>query len=290
MPNNRSDVLVTANYKLTFDTVRKNFNGLNVWLLVLDTKGVNVWCSAGKGNFGTQELVRRIRLASLDKIVLHRRIILPQLSATGVAAHLVKELSGFTVIYGPVRASEIQLFINAGYRATKEMRMVTFGLIDRLKLISNDLIYNMRYLLPMVAIFAMFSGIYSDGFSVQRVITNVIPIAKVVALGYIAGIVITPLLLPYIPTRNFSFKGLMIGAVVSVFALLDHSLGESLFTNAAGFFFISGFSSFLAMNFTGATTFTSLAGVKKEMRIAIPIQIATAVIALVLIVLDNFIV
>ena len=43
-PNERSDVLVTANYKLTFDTVRKNLTGMNIWLLVLDTKGVNVWC------------------------------------------------------------------------------------------------------------------------------------------------------------------------------------------------------------------------------------------------------
>jgi len=86
-PGPESEVFVTANYKLTFDILRKNMTGLNVWILVLDTKGVNVWCAAGKGTFGTKELVSRIRLVSLERIVNHKRLILPQLGATGVAAH-----------------------------------------------------------------------------------------------------------------------------------------------------------------------------------------------------------
>jgi hypothetical protein len=40
-------------------------------------------------------------------------------------------------------------------------------------------------------------------------------------------------------------------------------------------------SSYLAMNFTGSTPFTSLSGVEKEMRKAIPLQAAVALIALV---------
>jgi hypothetical protein len=36
-PDAASDVLVSANYKLTFDTLRKNLAGLNCWLLLLDT-------------------------------------------------------------------------------------------------------------------------------------------------------------------------------------------------------------------------------------------------------------
>jgi CO dehydrogenase/acetyl-CoA synthase gamma subunit (corrinoid Fe-S protein) len=55
-PDSTSPVLVSANYKLTFDTVRKNLNAFDCWLLILDTKGVNVWCAAGKGTFSTDEL------------------------------------------------------------------------------------------------------------------------------------------------------------------------------------------------------------------------------------------
>ncbi len=285
-PNDFSDVLVTANYKLTFDTLRKNLNGLDIWLLILDTKGVNVWCSAGKGTFGTRELVYRIEATSLGTIVKHKRLLLPQLGATGVAAHLLKESSGFTVIYGPVRASDIQSFIHAGYKATKEMRRVNFDWYDRLKLIPNDIIYNLRYLLSLLVVISVLSGINTNGYSIQQALRNIIPIAKIIAAGYLAGLVLTPLLLPYIPTQNFSFKGLIIGVIVSVLLFLNHSLDGSLIANLAEIFFISNFSSFLAMNFTGASTYTSLAGVKKEMKIAVPVQIIFAALAVILFVLE----
>jgi hypothetical protein len=285
-PTERSDVFVTANYKLSFDLVRKNLKGMNSWLLVLDTKGVNVWCAAGKGTFGTKELVRRIQLTSLDKIVIHRRLILPQLGATGVAAHLVKEATGFTVIYGPVRAMDIPEFVQASYKASKEMRRVNFDWYDRLKLIPNDIIYNLRYLLSMLFVISVLSGINLNGYSIQQVLRNIIPIAKIIASGYFSGLVLTPLFLPYIPTQNFSFKGLMVGAIVSVLLFLNHSLDGNILAQFAEIFFISSFSSFLAMNFTGASTYTSLAGVKKEMRIAVPVQIILAAFAIIIFVLE----
>jgi len=40
------------------------------------------------------------------------------------------------------------------------------------------------------------------------------------------------------------------------------------------------------MNFTGTSTYTSFAGVKKEMKIAIPIQVIFAALAVVLIVFE----
>ena len=163
-PDPASDVFVTANYKLSFDALRKNLSRLNGWILVLDTKGVNVWCAAGKGTFGTKELVNRIRLVSLDKIVKHKRLILPQLGATGVAAHKVKEETGFNVHYGPVRASDIKRFIGEGYRADKAMRRVTFNLKDRIKLIPNDFMYGKFYLMGAMAVIFMISGLTINGF------------------------------------------------------------------------------------------------------------------------------
>ena len=285
-PNEHSDVLVTANYKLSFDTVRKNLNGLNVWLLILDTKGVNVWCSAGKGTFGTKELINRIHLSSLDKIVQHKRIILPQLGAVGVAAHLVKESSGFTVIYGPVRASDIPPFIRTGYKTTKEMRRVNFGWYDRLKLIPNDLIYNVRYLVILLAFFSLLSGINADGFSLRQASAHIIFLSQIILAGYISGIVLTPLLLPYLFFRSFSFKGFLMGTIISSIIVLAETFENTIYVIPTIFFLLSGISSFLAMNFIGASTFTSLAGVKKEMKIAVPIQIASGIIAVVLVILN----
>jgi hypothetical protein len=287
VPTEKSDVLVTANYKLSFDIVRKNLDGLNVWLLILDTKGVNVWCSAGKGTFGTKELVTRIQLASLAQIVDHKRIILPQLGAVGVTAYQVKETSGFTVIYGPVRASDIRSFIQTGYKATKEMRRVNFGWYDRIKLVPNDLIYDLRYLVMLLVFFSLLSGISADGFSLRQAYRQTPFLSQIILAGYISGIVLTPLLLPYLFFRSFSFKGFLMGAVVTLIIVLGKTFENTLFMIPMTFFLVSGISSFLAMNFTGASTFTSLAGVKKEMRVAVPAQIASVVIAAILIILNS---
>jgi len=45
---------------------------------------------------------------------------------------------------------------------------------------------------------------------------------------------------------------------------------------AAYLFLLPPLASFLAMNFTGSTTYTSLSGVVKEMWIAVPAQIISA--------------
>ncbi|MDX1580667.1 MAG: mercury methylation corrinoid protein HgcA, partial [Alphaproteobacteria bacterium] len=52
-PDAQAPVLVSANYKLSFDCLRTALAGRSAWLLVIDTKGINVWCAAGKGTFGT---------------------------------------------------------------------------------------------------------------------------------------------------------------------------------------------------------------------------------------------
>ena len=288
-PNERSDVFVTANYKLTFDTVRKNIAGLDAWLLVLDTKGINVWCAAGKGTFGTDELVRRIRLTLLEKIVIHRRLVLPQLGATGVAAHLVKKASGFTVLFGPIRASDIRPFINASYKVTKEMRQVNFGWYDRLILTPNDFAYGFRYLLAVVIVYIILSGVNRSGISFQMAAGNAVAATVNIALSYFAGIVLTPVLLPYIPFRMFAFKGYVVGLVLAIVLALYNMLSTNILGMLSWFLLLPAISSFMAMNFTGSSTYTSLSGVKKEMKIAVPIQIASVAMAAILLIAKNVI-
>jgi len=281
-PDKLSDVFVTANYKLSFDALRKNLSWVSGWILVLDTKGVNVWCAAGKGTFGTKELVNRIKLTSLERIVSHKRLILPQLGATGVAAHKVKEETGFNVHYGPVRAADIKRFISEGYRADKEMRRVTFGFKDRIKLIPNDFMYGKFYLLGALALLFLISGLSDKGISYRDFAGDGGPSILSVLLAYIAGIVITPMLLPYIPGRRFSFKGFYSGALVFIILFLLKLTGSNIFETLSWFLIITAISSFLAMNFTGSSTYTSLSGVKKEMKFSLPFQIGFALVGIIL--------
>lgn len=286
-PDSQSDVFVSANYKLSFDMLRKNLDGLNSWILVIDTKGVNVWCAAGKGTFGTNNVINSIKKESLEHIVKHRRIILPQLSASGVAAHNVKESTGFKVVFGPVRAREIKSFIEKGYKATPEMRKVTFPIAERAKLIPVDFLKLLSKLLLISVLFFFLSGLDRTGFLFYKMLnTSLFPLLNVWS-GYFAGIVVATLLLPLIPFRAFALKGAFLGLMMCV--LLNIIFPVEI-PEATGMGFVNiSIASFMTMNFTGSSTYTSLSGVKREMKWAIPLQIGFAVCGTVLFVISKLI-
>jgi hypothetical protein len=288
-PKTSSDVFVTANYKLSFDVLRKNLDGLDAWILVLDTQGVNVWCAAGKSTFGTKELVKRINNTGLKNIVNHRRLIVPQLGAPGIAAHLVKQYSEFSVIFGPVRASDIKKFIENGYKSTTEMRTVTFNLVDRVKLIPVEAVLNFKYLFSAIAVLSLLSGLSRAGFSLNAAINEGARNSGFIVLSYICGVIFTPILLPYIPFRSFSMKGAFIGFLAfSMLVILNVNLGGIVGTTS-WFFMGTAIASFLAMNFTGTSNYTSLSGVLKEMKYAVPLQIIAATVGLILFIIEKFI-
>ncbi|MCX6304556.1 MAG: mercury methylation corrinoid protein HgcA [Bacteroidetes bacterium] len=279
-PDHASRVFVTGNYKLSFDHLRRALSGIDAWILVIDTKGINVWCAAGKGTFSTKEVVRRIRIHHLGELVDHRKIILPQLGATGVAAHEVKKMTGFSVIYGPVKAAHIKAFLDDGLKASDAMRRVTFPTADRLKLIPVDIFYGKYYLLIVPAIFLMLSGFTPGGYSVDLVFSSGWKTTVNLFAGYLAGCVLAPALLPWIPFRRFALKGLATGWLVALVLATLHFLGAGATEIIAWFLMIGGLSSFMAMNFTGSSTFTSLSGVQKEMKTALPVQIAMVSVGL----------
>ncbi|MBI5021776.1 MAG: acetyl-CoA synthase subunit gamma [Ignavibacteriales bacterium] len=275
-PDDKSDVFISANYKLSFDTLRKNLTGLNAWILVLDTEGINVWCAAGKGTFGTKELVRRIGLTNIEKIISHKYLIAPQLGASGISAHRVEEQTGFKIRFGPVRCSDIKKYISAGYKATPEMRKVNFRFTDRLKLIPVELVFGRYYLLTVLAIFFILADLNKGGYSVDLAWTTGGRAVVNILVAYFSGTTLTPMFLSMIPGRSFAFKGFLTGMLVSIMLSILGCTGSSLIERISWILIVTAISSFLSMNFTGASTFTSLSGVKKEMKIAMPLQIISA--------------
>jgi len=269
-PDNGSPVFVSANYKLTFDTLRKNLGGLDCWLLILDTKGINVWCAAGKGTFGTDELIRRIETSELSNYVSHKKLVLPQLGATGVSAHEVKRQSGFDVRYGPVRARDIKGYIKAGYEASEEMRTVQFSLWDRLVLTPMELLPALKYSLPVFGVMLLINQFAAKPFDKADVLAN--------AGAIVAGAVLTPALLPGIPGKAFSMKGWLmgLGCTAGILGMSGKLKKGSLMLSAGHLFLFPAVSSFLAMNFTGSSTYTSPSGVNKEMEKALPLIVGAA--------------
>ena len=281
-PDGSSPVLVSANYKLTFDTLRKNLLGLHCWLLILDTQGVNVWCAAGKGTFGTDELVRRIEMTGLPETVTHRKLILPQLGASGVSAHEVSRRTGFAVIFGPVRASDIKTFIESGYKATREMRTVMFTFWDRLVLTPMELVEAAKISLMVFGALFLINLVAARPFGLSDFL--------VYAAATLIGSVVTQVLLPYVPGKAFAFKGWLLGAIGT--ACIVWAFGwfasPNLLLGIGYMLALPAYSGFLVMNFTGASTYTSPSGVLKEMTTAIPLIIISLIAGLTLILIKTF--
>ncbi len=252
-PTPDSPVFVTANYTLSFDALRTSLKDIDSYILVLDTQGVNVWCAAGKGTFGTEELVRRIEATHLHEVVRHRVLTLPQLGAPGVAAQEVKKRAGFKVEYGPVRAGDLPAYLKTR-TATPEMRQVRFTLRDRITLIPVELV---AVLLPLLLLIL----IGAKG-----------PVAAI-----LVGTVLFPILLPWIPTHDFSTKGFILGGIVAlpfVVSAFLKSPDSALWLRSAWALMyallLPPITAYLTLNFTGSTTFTSRSGVAREISRYIP--------------------
>ncbi len=277
-PDSGSPVLVTANYKLTFDKVRRELGGVDAWLLVLDTKGINVWCAAGKGTFGTGEIIERVAATRLRDVVSHRVLVLPQLGAPGVAAHDVRKGCGFQAKYGPVRARDIRAYIERGLVADGSMRKVRFNWLDRVVLAPMELAGLSRNALAVLGILAIFHLAGTDALDPRTLVA--------LAGAVLAGTVVVPALLPLIPGRAFAFKGWLVGWLwTTAFAIANGWLTSApppFLVGLSAFLILPPVSAFLAMNFTGSSAYTSLSGVLKEMRLAVPGILVSVTIGAVL--------
>jgi len=277
-PTSDSPVFVSANYTLSFDALRSALVGKDAYLLVLDTKGINVWCAAGKGTFGTAELINRIRLTELDQVVNHHTLILPQLGAPGVCSYEVKRETGFEVEFGPIRATDLPQYMKT-HKATAEMRQVKFNLLDRLILVPVEFV---GILLPLLAasIVIYFLGGWLNVFWLIA--------------ACLAGTVLLPILLPWLPTRDFSSKGLILGFLISTpfvaaqLARIDQSWFSNLLRALPKILIFPAVTAFITLNFTGSTTFTSRTGVRREIYKYIPVMAWMAGIGLLITIIQLF--
>ncbi|MFQ5816366.1 MAG: HgcAB-like fusion protein [Terriglobia bacterium] len=132
-PGRKAPVLATCNYELTVRRVLRALRGEDAYLLVASTRGINVWCSAAGGYFTAHQVISILRTSGIGELVDHRRLVLPQLSATGVERKLVEQRTGWHVVFGPVYARDLPAYLASG-RKTEAMRQVRFPLLDRLEM------------------------------------------------------------------------------------------------------------------------------------------------------------
>ena len=292
-PDRNAPVLVSANYKMSFDRLRQALPGRSAWILVLDTDGVNVWCAAGKGTFGTQELIGRVLSSGLGKVVDHRRLILPQLGAPGVSARKVERACGFKAAFGPVRAKDLPTYLDRD-RVPASARRVTFTFAERAVVVPIELRTALIKAAPIGLALWLLAGLgWPGGWMANLSLHGWIAVTAL-AGAVLAGAVFSQLLLPWLPPRAFTCKGFLVSAGLS----LAHAVlwwPSSVSALASGLELLglalamAGLAGFMAMNFTGSSTYTSLSGVRKEMAWALPLEIVLVMVGLIIWIAARFV-
>lgn len=282
-PSSHDPTVVTCNYKMTFDIVRQALTGRNVWLLVLETFGVNVWCAAGKGSFGTEELTHRIKASGLAQIVSHRRLLLPILGAPGIAAHEVSRQTGFAVTYAAIRADDLPAFLDGNLTTTPAMRELTFSLYERLILVPVELLMAFRTA-SIITLCLFAAGLLTGGAG------SGIKLSLAYVGAMLTGVAVGPVLLPWLPGRSFAFKGAAAGLLWSLFWYLSAGgSGWDLPETIAAFLALPAVSAFYTLNFTGCSTYTSRTGVKKEMRRSLPLMGGAVTVSVLLLIISKLV-
>jgi len=178
-------------------------------------------------------------------------------------------------------------------KATPEMRRVEFPLNDRLAVVPIEVVQSSKWALLIAAVFLFLGGLGPAGYSWSHVFSTGSVLAVLFLLAYASGTVLTPALLPWLPGRPLALKGLWTGLCLCAIGAAWKWQTASEFVDSLDMtalaLVILATASFMAMKFTGSTTYTSLSGVRREMRVAVPLQAAIGIVGIILWAVGRFI-
>lgn len=201
-PDRNSPVLITANFELSVRVVRETLEkaGVDAWLVVAATKGTNVWCAAGAGDFTADTVLSSIKTSGIERLVDHRIIYLPQLAAAGINIWDVRERSDWRPRFGPADIADFPAFLRSKKaRTDREHRMVKFEWTQRF-VMGTNLGFNVSLLLivPLLIVSIWIPGLW----------WNTLPLLFILSL-------MSSLLVFWLPGKIGLQKGLSLGAIAT---------------------------------------------------------------------------
>ena len=110
-PNERSPVILTTNYTLTYYILAKDIreSGVDCYLLVVDTEGLSVENALAAKRIDGEKIARAIAEQSLGEKVKHRKLVIP-----GRLAKLkgeAEDSTGWEILVGPIHSKELGSYI-----------------------------------------------------------------------------------------------------------------------------------------------------------------------------------
>jgi 2-polyprenyl-3-methyl-5-hydroxy-6-metoxy-1,4-benzoquinol methylase len=262
-PNEKSPIIVTANYEFTYIKVMRDLKGLDAWVLCVDSNGINVWCAARGNDFGNKQLLEVVEATEIKSITQRKTLLLPQLSAGGVAIPQLPKNSGsfpFRVRYGPVWSKQIPQFLEENpAQKPDRMKLAKFTLYHRIRasLTHISFLFRKIFILPLIVlvlllpIITWFNKLWWVGELALWIITANIVVALFFPISRF--------------TRRFIFKGILFG-VINIFLLgglsfLIHNDIYYVLWQLGFYFWITFFST---MSFSGYSMATSPREIQEE--------------------------
>ncbi|MHA2244694.1 MAG: hypothetical protein ACXADY_06960 [Candidatus Hodarchaeales archaeon] len=252
-PTEESPVLVSSNYFVTYKRVISSLENQNItaWLLVVDTEGVNVWCSAAGKHFTAEKILAQIEDTDLSESINHRQLILPQLSAAGVD-HLILKKAEWEVKFGPVDIKDLGEYLQNDQSKSTEMSTIEFGLKRRIENSISHNVFISLILLPLVlgiSILAEPLEFLLQPWAIWLQTNIFFLLFYIWIFGFLIGV-----LYPMIPFNSGFFKG----TILSIFLVPLCTL--SLFTNSTlnfsmGFGTLLLYGIIISTDFDGFTPF-----------------------------------
>lgn len=133
-PGRKSPVLVTTNSSLTVRRLQRALRNENCFLLIAPAEGINVWCGSVGGHFTIESIISIIKTSGIERLVGHRRLILPQLCAPAISSKDLIKRVGWSAQFGPIRAEDIPEYFRNGKRVTPAMTEIRYATKDRLEM------------------------------------------------------------------------------------------------------------------------------------------------------------
>jgi len=115
-PDDKSPLLITTNFSLTFFTVTPEIENskMPAWLLVCDSEGMSVLTAWAADKFNAEIVDAWMKKTGVADKVTHKKIIIP--GYVSVMSGKLEELTGWQVLVGPKEASSIPKYLKTVWR------------------------------------------------------------------------------------------------------------------------------------------------------------------------------
>ncbi len=264
-------LLVTANYHLTVFLIARRARRFDARLLVVDSDGINVWCSAGKGRFSNAAIAEQLARYDRDLLTTGKwlTLILPKFGFSGVDLRALRD-EGIRPVIGPLYAKDLDAYLANPPLKDRDDDRVHFGLQMRLFSWLPGLFQFLLYALAVATLW----------IAVARPTNPTGPLAVVVLTAAIATAY--PVLFPWLPGTRFAVKGLWLGALTTV------GLGGLTWSGAltsaqlvAAGLFAFAMALFMGLSYTGNSAVSNYTRVRKEIARFLPLNVVLAAATLV---------